>query len=289
MGHLLVEDLAARGLGARWVGVGRPVRRLVGRPAGRGASHLGLREPPRGVPGLGPGGRARPAQRRRRLRLEHRQGLSSRPGRRPGCPSCPPCWRGRPTEAGRGRRRLRQGGLQADGGGERTRASSSWTARATRRGRTVAGAAGGRVGAHRGRGLGVRAGRPGRGPGAQGRPAATTCACTRGTAAARRPYRWTRSTPTWRARTVAGGRGAARRRLPYARVDLMRLADGTLAVGELEVTEPGFYLDLVPEVATAFARGGRGAAGAAGLTREAGERLRVLRPKPRRTHEVRSG
>ena len=41
-------------------------------------------------------------------------------------------------------------------------------------------------------------------------------------------------------------------RLPYARVDLMRLADGTLAVGELEVTEPGFYLDLVPEVATAF-------------------------------------
>ena len=40
--------------------------------------------------------------------------------------------------------------------------------------------------------------------------------------------------------------------LPYARVDLMRLADGTLAVGELEVTEPGFYLDLVPEVATAF-------------------------------------
>ena len=33
----------------------------------------------------------------------------------------------------------------------------------------------------------------------------------------------------------------------------MRLADGTLAVGELEVTEPGLYLDLVPEVAAAFA------------------------------------
>ena len=42
-------------------------------------------------------------------------------------------------------------------------------------------------------------------------------------------------------------------RLAYARADLMRLADGTLAVGELEVTEPGLYLDLVPEVAPAFA------------------------------------
>ncbi|QWZ08190.1 hypothetical protein KRR39_23150 [Nocardioides panacis] len=41
-------------------------------------------------------------------------------------------------------------------------------------------------------------------------------------------------------------------RLAYARVDLMRLADGSLAVGELEATEPGLYLDLVPEVATAF-------------------------------------
>jgi glutathione synthase/RimK-type ligase-like ATP-grasp enzyme len=41
--------------------------------------------------------------------------------------------------------------------------------------------------------------------------------------------------------------------LSYARVDLMRLADGTLAVGELEVTEPGFYLDLVPQVAADFA------------------------------------
>jgi len=42
-------------------------------------------------------------------------------------------------------------------------------------------------------------------------------------------------------------------RLDYARADLMRLADGTLAVGELEVTEPGLYLDLVPSVAGAFA------------------------------------
>lgn len=41
--------------------------------------------------------------------------------------------------------------------------------------------------------------------------------------------------------------------MPYARVDLMRLADGTLAVGELEVSEPGLYLDLVPDNARAFA------------------------------------
>jgi glutathione synthase/RimK-type ligase-like ATP-grasp enzyme len=41
--------------------------------------------------------------------------------------------------------------------------------------------------------------------------------------------------------------------LLYARVDLMRLADGRLVVGELEAIEPGFYLDLVPETAEAFA------------------------------------
>jgi glutathione synthase/RimK-type ligase-like ATP-grasp enzyme len=42
-------------------------------------------------------------------------------------------------------------------------------------------------------------------------------------------------------------------RLDYARVDLMRLADGQLVVGELEATEPGLYLDVVPENARAFA------------------------------------
>lgn len=41
--------------------------------------------------------------------------------------------------------------------------------------------------------------------------------------------------------------------LDYARVDLMRLADGTLAVGELEVTEPGLYLDELPGNGAAFA------------------------------------
>lgn len=41
-------------------------------------------------------------------------------------------------------------------------------------------------------------------------------------------------------------------RLAYARVDLMRAEDGTLLVSEIEATEPGFYLDLVPENAAAF-------------------------------------
>lgn len=40
--------------------------------------------------------------------------------------------------------------------------------------------------------------------------------------------------------------------LAYARVDLMRAEDGTLLVSEIEATEPGFYLDLVPENAAAF-------------------------------------
>ena len=42
-------------------------------------------------------------------------------------------------------------------------------------------------------------------------------------------------------------------RLDYARVDQMRLADGTLAVSELEVTEPGLYLEVLPGNAGAFA------------------------------------
>lgn len=41
--------------------------------------------------------------------------------------------------------------------------------------------------------------------------------------------------------------------LPYARVDLMRLADGTLAVSELELIEPGLYLDVLPANAAHFA------------------------------------
>lgn len=42
--------------------------------------------------------------------------------------------------------------------------------------------------------------------------------------------------------------------LHYARVDALRLKDGTLALGELEITEPGLYLDVLPQNAQAFAR-----------------------------------
>lgn len=41
--------------------------------------------------------------------------------------------------------------------------------------------------------------------------------------------------------------------LDYGRVDMMRLADGTLAVSELELTEPGLYLDVLPANAEPFA------------------------------------
>ncbi len=41
--------------------------------------------------------------------------------------------------------------------------------------------------------------------------------------------------------------------LPYARADLMRMPDGQLVVSELELVEPGLYLDLVPGNARAFA------------------------------------
>ena len=40
--------------------------------------------------------------------------------------------------------------------------------------------------------------------------------------------------------------------LPYGRVDLLEV-EGTLCVSEVEVIEPGLYLDLVPGNATAFA------------------------------------
>ena len=42
-------------------------------------------------------------------------------------------------------------------------------------------------------------------------------------------------------------------RLDYGRADMMRLADGTLAISELELVEPGLYLDVLPENAEPFA------------------------------------
>jgi glutathione synthase/RimK-type ligase-like ATP-grasp enzyme len=55
------------------------------------------------------------------------------------------------------------------------------------------------------------------------------------------------------AETVAAARQLFDEDLCYARVDLMRLDDGRLVVGELELTEPGFYLDVLPGNADAFA------------------------------------
>jgi glutathione synthase/RimK-type ligase-like ATP-grasp enzyme len=54
-------------------------------------------------------------------------------------------------------------------------------------------------------------------------------------------------------RTVAAAEALLGTRLDYARVDQMRLADGTLAVSELEATEPGLYLDVLPANAGLFA------------------------------------
>lgn len=53
--------------------------------------------------------------------------------------------------------------------------------------------------------------------------------------------------------TVAVAQQLLGKELTYARVDLMRLDDGRLVVGELEVTEPGLYLDVLPGNAEAFA------------------------------------
>lgn len=54
-------------------------------------------------------------------------------------------------------------------------------------------------------------------------------------------------------RTVRVAEAITGTRLDYARVDLLRLPDGTLAVSELEVTEPGLYLEELPENGAAFA------------------------------------
>jgi glutathione synthase/RimK-type ligase-like ATP-grasp enzyme len=52
---------------------------------------------------------------------------------------------------------------------------------------------------------------------------------------------------------VEGASDLLERDLPYARVDLMRLDSGELVLSELEVTEPGLYLDISPTNAGLFA------------------------------------
>lgn len=54
-------------------------------------------------------------------------------------------------------------------------------------------------------------------------------------------------------RTVSVAQEVLGEALPYARVDLMRMPDGDLVLSELEVAEPGLYLDLVPGNAASFA------------------------------------
>ena len=52
--------------------------------------------------------------------------------------------------------------------------------------------------------------------------------------------------------------------LVYARIDLMR-HDGVLMVSEVEVTEPGLYLDVLPDNAEPFAEAARPPASEFGL------------------------
>jgi len=54
-------------------------------------------------------------------------------------------------------------------------------------------------------------------------------------------------------RVVEGASDLLERDLAYARVDMMRMPDEQLVIGELEVTEPGLYLDTVPANADHFA------------------------------------
>lgn len=51
----------------------------------------------------------------------------------------------------------------------------------------------------------------------------------------------------------AAASGLLGRTLHYGRADMMRLADGTLAISELELVEPGLYLDVLPANAEPFA------------------------------------
>ncbi len=52
---------------------------------------------------------------------------------------------------------------------------------------------------------------------------------------------------------VAAAEEIVGRRLDYARVDLLEI-DGKLVVGEIELIEPGFYLDVAPGAAEDFAQ-----------------------------------
>ena len=54
-------------------------------------------------------------------------------------------------------------------------------------------------------------------------------------------------------RAVEAASDLLERHLPYARVDMLRLSDDRLVVSELELVEPGLYLDVSPDTAGPFA------------------------------------
>ena len=74
-------------------------------------------------------------------------------------------------------------------------------------------------------------------------------------------------------RTIAVAEGVLGAPLSYARVDMMRMPDGQLALSELEAAEPGLYLDHVPDNAAAYADVLAGLLGVP-TTKAAGERCR---------------
>ena len=132
-----------------------------------------------------------------------------------------------------------------------------------------------RVGADRGRDLGVRARRPGRSPRSTScRPVARS-GCTSTSEAPPGRCRCATRRRTSRCAGMAAAERVLGRPLDYGRVDMMRLADGTLAVSELELTEPGLYLDVLPENARPFADL---VAGPARLTESTAAELVCTRP-----------
>ncbi len=82
--------------------------------------------------------------------------------------------------------------------------------------------------------------------------AATRCGSTRSTAGAPSPCRWIRSAPRWRSRRSPRWVSGSARAPAYARIDVMRWEDAWV-VSELELIEPGLYLDIDPTPAEPFA------------------------------------
>ncbi len=203
-GHHLTAALAERGIDSTWVLLGRPGCRLGGRRHRGRAVDLGLPASLCGVPRLGARDRAGhpPAQRRRGVRLERRQGLPDRARRRRRRRTDRPARQRHPGHrpAG-GRRPLGHHGHQAAHRRRRGRRGDRREPRGRTSGRAHRGAldrpAPGGVGAHHRRDLGLRARRPGRLPGRQehGRRRDPGPRVPRRQQSRRRP--WVPSRPPW--------------------------------------------------------------------------------------------